>query len=242
MSLQLNHLNPFKFNTMKQIFLFLLVSTLSISSFAQKKMKEGVIVLELTEIESDDPQMSAMLGSMKGGTLETVFSPDMQKTTNSMMGGMINTTVFIDIKNKKTKTFMDMMGNKVAIKATGDETESDLDSDIDIKKTGETKTIKGYTAHKYIITPKSKDMEGGEFVVYVAEDIQLGAINLSQGLNTSKIKGAPLEMSMNVQGMKMVFTAKTVSDTLPKDAFKEPKGYKEMTMEEFQKSMGGFGF
>jgi len=228
---------------MKNVLILFLSLALSISAIAQKKMTEGVIVLELTEIESDDPSMAGMLSSMKGGTMETTFTPKNQKSTMTMMGGMVSTQTYTDLKTKTTKTYMDMMGNKIALKVDAEDTKNaDIDADMDIVETKETKVINGYKTKKFIIKPKSAQMNGGEFSVYVAEDIQIGNIDFGNNLTTSKIKGAPLEMNMKMQGMTMVYTLKSLKDKVPADAFKEPKGYKEMTMEEFQKTMGNMGF
>jgi hypothetical protein len=226
---------------MKNLLLLTLAFCVQFTVIAQKKINQGLIVLELTDIDADDAEMAGMLSMMKGGTMETSFSPDMQKTVTNMMGGMVTTQTFVNMKTKEARTFMDMMGNKVMIKTdANDAASSSLDSDLDIVETKETKDIKGYKAKKYIIKPKGE--ADAEFILYVAESIDMGAISLGNNMNTTKIKGAPLEMSMKVQGMTMKYTAKSISDTLPKDAFKEPKGYKEMSMEEFQKSMGNMGF
>lgn len=228
---------------MKNVLFLFLSLALSVSAIAQKKMTEGVIVLELTEIDSDDPSMAGMLSSMKGGTMETVFTPKNQKSTMTMMGGMVKTQTYIDVKAKKTKTYMDMMGNKIALKVDAEEAKNvSKDTDVDIEETNETKVIKGYKTKKYLIKPKGAEMNGGEFSIYVAEDIEIGTIDLGNNLSTSKIKGAPLEMNMKMQGMTMVYTLKSIEEKVPANAFKEPTGYKEMTMEEFQKSMGGMGF
>ena len=226
---------------MKNLFLIALAFSVQFTVIAQKKLTQGTIVLELTDIDADDSEMAGMLSMMKGGTMETTFTPDMQKTVTNMMGGMVTTQTFVNMKSKETKTYMDMMGNKVMIKTDANDSSGDnLDAELDIKETKETKDIKGYKAKKYIITPKGET--GAEFILYVSEAIDMGAISLGNNMSTTKIKGAPLEMSMKVQGMTMKYTAKSISDSLPKDPFKEPKGYKEMTMEEFQKSMGGMGF
>lgn len=228
---------------MKNVLFLFLSLALSISAIAQKKMTEGVIVLELTEIDSDDPSMAGMLSSMKGGTMETVFTSKNQKSTMKMMGGMVTTQTYIDVKAKKSKTYMDMMGNKIALKLDAEEaSKASAETDVDIVETKETKVIKGYKTKKYIIKPKGVEMNGGEISIYVAEDIQVGTIDLGNNMTTSKLKGAPLEMNMKMQGMSMVYTLKSIDEEVPANAFKEPTGYKEMTMEEFQKSMGGMGF
>lgn len=226
---------------MKKLLFLLFAVAISHMAIAQKTMTEGIIVLELTDIKSDDPAMQGMLSSMKGGTIETVFTKDKQRSSTSMMGGMVKTMSYTDVKSKSANTYMDMMGNKIALKIDPKEVEEN-EPDFDIEKTGETKMINGYKTTKYVMKLKDKEVAGGEFVLYVAEDIKINSIDLGNNITTTQISGAPLEMSMSMQGMSMAYTLKKLENKIPEDAFVEPTGYKEMTMEEFQKSMGGMGF
>ena len=224
----------------KILFLFLMV-TASYLAMAQKTMNEGVIVLELTEIKSDDPSLQGMLSGMKGGTMETVFTKNKQRSSTNMMGGMIKSVTYTDGKTNKSSTYMDMMGNKIKLLVDADDVEVD-DSNLNFEKTGETKMINGFKTHQYVVKISDDGVGQGEFVMYVAEDIKLDNVSLGNNMTTSKIKGAPLEMKMNIQGMTMEYTLKKIEDKVPAGAFDEPSGYKEMSMEEFQKTMGGMGF
>jgi hypothetical protein len=225
-------------------YLFLLFMIFTIGSLsAQKKLTEGVILMELTDIKSDDPSMAAMLGGMRGSTQEIVFNPEKQRSSMSMMGGLVNTTVFFDSKSNESRTYMDMMGNKIMIRTPTENQEENNDFNIQVDKS-KTKKINGYNCHKVVMTPKTNEGQSMELIMYVTEEIAVIS-SVSSQFNTSAIKGTPLEMSINAEGMTMTFTCKKVDEKLPKDPFKEPTGYKEMTMEEFQKSMGnmgGFGF
>ena len=59
-------------------------------------------------------------------------------------------------------------------------------------------------------------------------------------------KGFPLQYSLNQQGMKMTYQAKSIKEDVADSAFQIPPGYEKMTKEEFEKQMGsmggGFGF
>lgn len=222
------------------VFLFLLFTGVSV--LAQKAITEGVIVLELTDIKSDDASMQSMLNSMKGATTETVFSPTKQKIVMAMMGGMLSTKIFYDVKSKESKTYMDMMGNKILLKSDDKEAgKEDGEVDFDIEELNETKTIQGYTCKKIRLKLKNTGADGNIYL-YVTDKIKTAQTSFGNNMTTTKINGTPLEMKIAMQGMTMTYTAKSVSDKLPKDAFVEPKGYKEMSLEEFQKSMGQMGF
>ena len=54
-----------------------------------------------------------------------------------------------------------------------------------------------------------------------------------------KLTGYPLEMTVKTAQGDMVMTATKFSKEIPADAFKVGEGFTKVTMEEFQKQMGG---
>ena len=54
-----------------------------------------------------------------------------------------------------------------------------------------------------------------------------------------KLAGYPLEMTIQTAQGDMVMTATKFSKEIPADAFKVGEGFTKVTMEEFQKQMGG---
>lgn len=221
-------------------FLLLAFVALSASSFAQKKIKEGVVKFEMSTDGQDDAM--AMLG---GTTLDFYFNGKMQKMDMSMMGGLMRIQTIIPIENpKEAALLMDMMGQKYQIVELS---EDDLNSSNNFMNMDEVekvtyeekdkKDIAGYPCY----LAKVKMNNGMEMKYYITEKIQPPV-----GVKTKdqvKLKGYPLEMTIDTgQGMEMVFTAKEVSTKLEKGVFDIPEGYTKKTMEEFQKEMGDLNF
>jgi hypothetical protein len=207
---------------------------------AQGKLKEGVLFMELTEVESEDPETAGMLSGMRGSTQDIYFSEQTQKVIMNMMGGLVSTTSITDMVKKESRTYVDMMGQKIMVKSPVNP-EDAVDETMDIKfDPSKTKTIQGYHCKYASMVPKDND-DGAMVEIYYTDDIQLLG-SISSQLNTGSIKGAPLEMTISAQGFKMKYETKKISNSINKDAFAEPKGYKEMSLEEFQRMTGGMGF
>lgn len=230
-------------------FLFLLVGT---STFAQKELKEGVISMEITAVESADEAVAGMLQMMKGSEMSVAFDKDNSLMTMNMMGGMMKTRALTKKGSKEMVTLIDAMGQKMMNKMAKEEFEKtkakskDLKMDITYDKS-DTKKILDYTCHKAIIKIPLPGQEGKfmEMNAYVTNDIKLSE-SLMQGVEASKLEGTPLEYSVSVaqQGMafSMTFTATDIKTSVDKSAFQlDTEGYKEVTLEQMQ-SMGGMGF
>jgi hypothetical protein len=225
---------------MKNWYLLIAVLFLFSSVYAQGKIKEGLIQMELTQVESDDPNAAGFLEGMRGSTQDIYFSEKKQKTVMNMMGGLVSTTVITDTEKKEVRTYMDMMGQKLLIKSVLGDDEGSDDVEIIIDPT-KTKTINGYKCKLATIIPKDDSEQDVKMEIYFTEDIALIG-SISNQINTKGINGAPLEMSINAQGFKMKYETRKVVTSLGKDAFSEPKGHKEISQAEFEKMMGGFSF
>jgi len=230
---------------MKKLFLlplFILAFGLNYSN-AQAEMTEGYIKMELTDIHSDNPEVAQGLEMMKGGTMESYFTAEKSLTVVNMMQGMVATKTLFDNDTKESLMLMDMMGNKIQVKGkaedfTNEETEK-IKENIKINEfRSETKKISGYDCHKIeIIIDEANDMT---MTAYVTEQIKTSAKNL-QGLEQVNMKGFPLEFKIVMGGMmSMTYTAVIVEPKVNHKVFNlNAEGYKEMTMDEFQKMAGG---
>lgn len=230
---------------MKKFFqstLFLLtILSFATESFSQKKMKEGVVKFEInTENMPESPEM-AMMG---GTSLNFYFTEDNQKMDMNMMGGMMRIQTIVPTKNPKDGTMlMDMMGQKIQVIGMSEDDLSqsnnfmNMDNIEEVKyDESDKKTIAGHDC--YFASLKTKT--GQTMKYYITERIQPPAGIKAK--DATVLKGYPLEMIIEAgQGMELTFTAKEVSDELPDDTFKIGQGYKQMTMEEFEKQMGGMG-
>ena len=230
-------------------FLFLLVGT---SSFAQKELKEGVISMEITKVDSDNEQYAGMLQMMKGSEMSVSFDKDNSLMTMNMMGGMMKTRALTKKGSKEMVTLIDAMGQKMMNKMAKEEFEKtkakakDVKLDITYDKS-DTKKILDYNCHKAIIKIPIPGQEGKfmEMNAYVTPDLKMSE-SVVQGVDAGMIDGTPLEYSVVVaqQGMSfsMTFTATGIKTSVDKSVFElNTEGYKEVTLEQMQ-SMGGMGF
>lgn len=215
------------------------MATFAFSVSAQDKIKgEGIIKYEITDVESDNPQIAMYAGMMKGSTVDMYFNADKTKMDMNMMGGMSRNQVITDLKTKNSTLLIDapMGGIKYQVEISKEDAEKQ-DAEIPVftfkydKK--KTKEIAGYKCYRAIAT----DEDGNEVKMYITKKISSTAFDKQfEGL-----EGTPLEYAMNQGEMSMILTAKSASAELPKDAFNVPEGYEKKTMEDL-KSMRGGGF
>lgn len=230
---------------MKKIFIAAVITLISVTSAsAQKKSKkekakpfEGTVTYGISfEGSGLPPDAMAMLN---GAEAVSYIKGDKRRTDLNM--AIQSTTSFMDAKNKSVVTLMDIMGQKYLIRTSAEELkkeEGDTPAPV-IKYTDETKDIAGYKCKKADVTVKTKEGQEETVSVYYTEEIPTSDVKtVYKGL-----KGFPMEYQMNQHGIKMVFSAKSVSkDPVPDDKFVVPsEGYKEVTMDEFQKSMMQMG-
>jgi hypothetical protein len=232
---------------MKNIFNFLsfiLLFTINNSLQAQQVIDKGTIKMEITGVSSEDPQMAMGLEMMKGSQTELIFTEGQYVTNMDMMGGMMKIKVHIEKSKNMMNMLMDMMGNKSWIESKIDETQTAQQkaiaeqSKIEYDKT-DTKEILGYKCYKMKVS--NPEMEGMSVTGYVTEDIKTKA-NLIQGFQSLEFAGYTMEFTVSNPKFSMTMTAVDIKDTVDESKFSfDTKGYKKMTMAEFQKSMGGMG-
>lgn len=228
---------------MKRIFqlslLFVVLFAYSNESFAQKKIKEGYVVFTLDTKNNDSPEL-AMMGK---ATLSFYFTDKRQKMIMDMMGGMMKVQTFTSTDESIEPTiFMDMMGQQIQLVEIDDQEASNTNNFMNMENVADIsydeknrKDIVGYDCYKAVV--KTKD--GQVMQYYITEKIFPPT---SKGNAGTVLKGYPLEMTIDTgQGMLMTFVATEVSKKLEDSDFDFPTGYKKMTMEEFEKTMGNFG-
>lgn len=223
--------------------LIMLVIPALVAIQAQAPMTKGSVKLEITDVTTADPNAGQMAQMMKGATSEIFFDGDESITRTSIMGGMVTTDVQMDKANNKMDMYMDMMGQKVWIQSTLDEAQKAKSgmSNLDIKSDkSNTKTINGLEAFAITITDKTnpKLLISG----FVTEAIKASTEGI-QGMEGLELPGFPLEIVIEMKGqMSMTMKAVDIKKEVDASVFtKDTAGYQKMTMEEFQKSMGGMG-
>lgn len=131
-----------------------------------------------------------------------------------------------------TTVLLDLMGKKIAISTEDIEDENKVEPTIEYLD--ETKDIAGYSCKKAIYK-MMKDGVEVVFDVYYTEDLPAEANTQFKG-----IEGFPMEYVIESQGMIITYSAIEVSeDKIDKSLGEIPKGYEQMTYEEFMEMMGG---
>lgn len=203
---------------------------------AQTQLKKGSITYAMTMPDAGE-EMAAM-----GESIITVhFDEKTIATDMSMMGGMMLMKTIVPSENKKdSKMTMEVMGMKYEITDIDEEASknasviTNLDNATEIiydKK--DTKEITGFKCYKATITMN----DGSTSIFYVTDAIAPQAPTSPDA--KIKLTGYPLEMKVKTAQGDMIMTATKFSKEIPADAFKIGDGFTKITMEEFQKQMGG---
>jgi len=211
--------------------LVLLLTVFSLSSFAQDKISEGVIIMK-QKIESDDPTVQAQLAMMGEMTSTTYFKKGKSRSevSNQMSGDV---TVIIDQDIQEMLMLMDGPMGKLYGKKSTNLTEDELKK-VTVTEIDETKIILGYKSKRYDLVVKDQGVETTiKFYMTDAIEIQTQQTALYGG----KLKGMPMymEMEMNQMGMEMIMKFEVVEvkkESVDDSKFDMaiPEGYKENNM------------
>jgi GLPGLI family protein len=220
---------------MKNIFLGLLILFCFNSLFAQKSKEKsftGSVLYNVTVQGEVDPNLASQLPT----EIVTYYKED--KSRSEQKTAMGTAIVISDYATKSRFILFDMLGQKFAIKSTKEEIEKEQ-SEIPVGKLTygtETKKIAGYECKKATFILDSKSYE-----LYIASELSIP--NSNWQTQFKDIQGVLLEYSQTVGEngeITMLISAKEVKKEKVKDSmFDVPSGYKEMTMSEFKKMMGG---
>ena len=214
---------------MKKIILLLVIS-LSLNLFAQKEIKEGVIMNKVT-MSSENEQVNASLAMIGDMNTTTYFKGNKSRTEmKSPMTGDNTTIIDNDAKKMFSLISNPMLGNKYTqsdIKAS----EDDLKNLI-ITKKGDSKTILGYVCEGYDITGSTSGIEV-KMTMYITDKII--ATTQNNAILGEKLKGYPMYLVMNVnQGtmiMQITMEATEVKDEKVADSKFDmtiPEGYSKL--------------
>ncbi|MCO6499168.1 MAG: DUF4412 domain-containing protein [Vicingus serpentipes] len=217
---------------MKKLVSTFILSVLIIATsnvFAQKAF-EGTITYNI-EYEDLPEEMEGYEAMLPKETLMKIKGAKTRTEQNTTMGSTIS---IYDGDAETSTTLMNMMGNKVAIKMNKEELKKqEPKQDPKITYMDETKEIAGYKCKKAEITYGEKSET---LTVFYTEEI-----NAQEAKSQYKgLKGFPMQYEIHNQGIKMVMTVKEVNqEKVASVEFTTPEDYQTMTMEEFQKMMGG---
>ncbi|OFX33165.1 MAG: hypothetical protein A2X08_14065 [Bacteroidetes bacterium GWA2_32_17] len=218
----------------KLLFLLPVILLVTNNLNAQKKSSDfvGNISYSVTTQEDVDATIAAQLPT------EIIMYYNGPKTRIEQKTSMGSAIILSNADTKEQTVLIDMMGQKMALKSTKEETENSIAQmpKADVVVGTETKTIAGYTCKKVDFT-----QDGKTSTIWVTEDIKLNNANWQTPYKD--VNGVMLEYTQ-ISGQEgeisMLITAKEVKKGKVKDAmFTVPTGYQEMSITEFRKMMGG---
>ena len=163
--------------------------------------------------------------SMLPKTSQMMYRDKISKTTMETAATGGSTMVITDNEKKQVLTLMDNGMQKIAIRNSFEDEESEQP---DYNTTGEKKEIVGYKCEVM-----EAEVEGSVVRICITKD--LPSIHTE---NTGGLEGFPLEVEIETEQMTTRQTvSKIVEGNVPKLKLEVPSGYEEMTLEEYQKSL-----
>jgi len=216
------------------------------TSNAQSKITEGLIKMEISDVDSDDQAIAMQLEMMKGTESDYHFNAEQSLVTQNMMGGMMKMQSLTKNSNEELTLLFDMMGQKMMVTSTKEEREANDEEGKSLAETmkvsydeADTKEILGFNCIKATIT--GDEDSPVSFEMYVSKDLDVSS-KLIQGLQDFDVKGFPLEYTMKMPQMSMTYTVVEIIKEMDPSVFNlDTTGYEKLTLEEFQKKMQGMG-
>ncbi|HBF87639.1 MAG TPA: hypothetical protein DDX39_03265 [Bacteroidales bacterium] len=211
--------------------LIIALTLLSFSSIAQKAAKpfEGTITYTIgVEGELDEMTKAQMPTEMK----QIIKGA---KVRTEQAAAMATTVILSDSETKASTVLFDMMGQKMAIQQSKEDTEKAMAEipEMNVEFTSETKVIAGYTCKKAIVKNETETIE-----VFYNDELLVDE-NLNSYTVFNKIKGILFEYAKSNEGITMKFAIKEVKKGKVSDSlFEIPEGYQIMTAEQFQSLLG----
>ena len=207
-----------------------------IATNAQTQLKKGSVTYSMSM-----PNASEEMAAMGENTITIHFDENNQATDMSMMGGMmLMKTIVPNVNKKDSKMTVEVMGMKYEITDIGEDASKNANkiSNLDEAKEvvydkKDTKEIAGFKCYKATITMNN----GTKNVFYITDAIAPQAGSSADA--KVKLTGYPLEMTVQTEQGNMVMKATKFTKEVAADAFKVGEGFTKVTMEEFQKQMGG---
>lgn len=214
---------------MKKLLLITVLSALSFSTFAQKKITEGVVISK-QKVSSENEEMQAQFDTMSEMKTITYFKDDKSRAeiSNPMSGDIITIT-----DSKKILVLMDNPALGKMYMLENVEESQETKPNIKVVAGTKTKTILGYKCKQYTIVIKQEASEDMEMEMYTTEAIPVKSQHTS--LVNDRIKGFPLYivMKMTQLGTEIEITTEVTeikAQEVGNDKFNmtPPEGYKNM--------------
>ncbi len=229
-----------------KIVALLVILALTYTMLTAQVIEQGTLKMAMIDAQSSDPNIEAMIGMMKGSVIETSFKGTQQRVTMEVMNGMVKTVTLSDVATKQSDTYMDMMGQKIKLSVSPEETarleeeskrtmgEGTISIDRSI-----TKEILGYNC--YLGTYQAEvDDQVINVELYITDAIKVPQMFV-QNTKHLQVDGTPLEMTVDMGMARMTYQATSFNQQLDLSFFSPPTGnYTEMTLEQLQQmGLGG---
>jgi GLPGLI family protein len=203
-------------------------------ALAQKKLKSGVVIYEIVDVQTSVPELKLMKGINK--TL--YFSPEKQKIDIILNNETIKVQTIYNSRSEDVTVYYDFINQHFKVR-------SNIKNNPKVKpfvknilyQKSETKTIAGYQCYKAEIVFKDEKL-----IVWLTDKIKIN--NPDFKTLFPGLEGFPLEYTRRSDNAKMIFRAKSVSELLSEKSFQTSNNYIEISEKEFNERMGGmkFGF
>lgn len=212
---------------MKKVFFTLLVFTVVLNACdsihsAKGKLDEGKITYEIDLSGTDMNIMQRKIMEMMKLTI--AFRQNLMRTELNM--GVGETRVIIDGNANSGLMLLSAMGNKMAVRMKPEDIEKKQQQrgSYTVEYADEEKEIAGYKCKKAIVKTAKDEI----LTLYYSDEIAPAKANTD--FTFKEIKGFPLEMEINLNGMIVKMTASAIDPTpLPENYFSMeiPEGYTE---------------
>ncbi len=226
---------------MKKTFAFLSLTAIVASSLIYSSCKnssssasssnfEGVLTYEVKAGAGLPPEVSNMLASM---VMNTYIKGDLSRTEEAMAG---NANIVIADSKKPDDPIMliSMFGHKYAVKRNDSMKKAEAANIPKIEYIDSSKQIAGYNCKKARITMNVAKQGTSISDVYYTTDLPYAD---PQG-QFKGLKGMPMEFSVSMSGLNLVFSVKTVEKkSLADSLFTIPSDYKQVSLDELQKEL-----
>lgn len=221
----------------KLIFLFLACLCTVGTLTAQAPITEGSFVYELSNLETEDPQMGQIFA---GATITIDTKDEVYRNQTNLMGQQISIEAFNDNKLSENYIYLTIMGRKIATQMSNDEFNTKWqnlnENSIITYKFEDTKEIAGFPCYSAKIETLQADGSISEMNVYLTESISIP--NHLTGNFPEKLKGFPLEYSSSDGGANMTFTLVSYTPEVKSDLTSDRNDFKVMPYDEFMNTIG----
>lgn len=218
---------------MKRIALAFTFTVISLATFSQQKISEGIITYTLEW--NVPPQAQAMAASLPK-EVNVYFKGD--SSSLKIESQYFSTQSILNAKKEYERLLLDipMAGKKLSVIFTPADQEkmADLMPQLSLKASDETKSIAGYKANKYEV---SETKTNTNFVAWFTKDVEAVANPLTRFYDS--IYGFPLEFMSYQNRMSVKAVVKEIkATTVPSGSFTASKDFEEISLDDLMQLNG----